>query len=111
MPAATEAQRLASLEPTSRTVDVEQFCSWSACRMSSCFKACTTVGLTSYRSEGTANIIVRKFSMRSSSLLGYRNGWPIDFLYAYEAIVGSLAMRRTIDRCTCSSSWMSSLSW
>ena len=27
-----------------RTVDVEQFCSWSACRISSCFSACTIVG-------------------------------------------------------------------
>ena len=66
MPAAIDANRLASLEPTRRTVDVEQFCSWSACRISSCLSACTTVGLTSYGSDGTANIIVRKFSMRSS---------------------------------------------
>ena len=33
MPAETEANRLACDEPTSRTVEVEQFCSWSACRM------------------------------------------------------------------------------
>ncbi len=30
MPAEIEANRLASLEPTIRTVDVLQFCSWSA---------------------------------------------------------------------------------
>jgi hypothetical protein len=70
MPAATDANRFASLEPASRTVDVEQFCSWSACRISSTFIACSTVGLTSYGSDGTANIIVRKFSMRSSELFG-----------------------------------------
>ena len=40
MPAETEANRLACDEPTSRTVDVEQFCSWSACRMSSRSSAC-----------------------------------------------------------------------
>ncbi len=32
MPAETDANRLACEEPTSRTVEVEQFCSWSACR-------------------------------------------------------------------------------
>ena len=53
-----------------RTVEVEQFCSWSACRISSCFSACTIVGDTSYGSDGTANIMRRKFSMRSSELSG-----------------------------------------
>ena len=71
---------LASDDPTSRTVEVEQFCSWSACRIRICFSACTIVGLTSYGSDGTANIIRRKFSIRSSELSGYRNGWPIVFL-------------------------------
>ena len=33
-PAETDAKRLACDDPTSRTVDVEQFCSWSACKMS-----------------------------------------------------------------------------
>ena len=59
-----------SLEPTRRTVDVEQFCSWSAWRMRTFFSAVTTVWLTSYGSDGTENIIVRKFSMRSSLLFG-----------------------------------------
>jgi hypothetical protein len=35
MPALTEVNRLALELPTMRTVDVEQFCSWSAWRMSS----------------------------------------------------------------------------
>ena len=35
MAAATDAYIFARLEPTIRTVDVEQFCSWSACRISS----------------------------------------------------------------------------
>ena len=34
-PAEMEANRFASEEPTMRTVDVLQFCSWSACRISS----------------------------------------------------------------------------
>ena len=42
--------------------------------MSRIFSAWTTVGLTSYDSDGTANIMVKKFSIRSSSLFGYRNG-------------------------------------
>ena len=70
MPAATLANRFASDDPTIRTVEVEQFCSWSACRISSCLSACTIVGVTSYGSDGTANVIVRKFSMRSSWLSG-----------------------------------------
>ena len=44
MPALTEAKRLAWLEPTIRTVEVEQFCSWSAWRISSMSSALTTVG-------------------------------------------------------------------
>jgi hypothetical protein len=43
MPAETEANRLACEEPTSRTVDVEQFCSWSACRMNSMSSALAMV--------------------------------------------------------------------
>ena len=63
MPAATDAYRLAWLDPTIRTVDVEQFCSWSACRISSLSSARTTVGSTSYCWYGTANVIRRKSSM------------------------------------------------
>jgi hypothetical protein len=33
MPAAMQANGLAPEEPASRTVEVEAFCSWSACRM------------------------------------------------------------------------------
>ncbi len=61
MPAETDTNRLACDEPTSRTVDVEQFCSWSAWRMSSVRTAALAVGSTSYASDGTANIIRRKF--------------------------------------------------
>jgi hypothetical protein len=39
MPAAMDANRFAWELPTMRTVEVEQFCSWSACRMSSRFSA------------------------------------------------------------------------
>ena len=41
MPAEIDANRFACELPTRRTVDVEQFCSWSACRMSSRFSALT----------------------------------------------------------------------
>ncbi len=80
MPAETEANRLAWLEPTSRTVEVEQFCSWSACRISSWSSALAITGSTSYGSAGKPNVIRRKFSPRPRELSGYRNGWPTDFL-------------------------------
>lgn len=49
-------------EPTRRTVDVEQFCSWSACRISSLSRAETTTGSRSYSWAGTENVMRRKFS-------------------------------------------------
>src|SRR5258707_249952 len=45
-----------------RTVEVEQFCSWSACRMSSWLSAFSRTGEISYSSLGTANIMWRKFA-------------------------------------------------
>ena len=47
MPAAIAAYRLAPELPTMRTVDVEQFCSWSACRIRSWFSAFSRTGETS----------------------------------------------------------------
>src|SRR4029079_11235873 len=96
MPPEIDVNRFACDEPTSRTVDVEQFCAWSACRISSRSSARTTSGSTSYGSAGKPNVIRRKFSTRLSELSGYRNGWPTDFLYAYAAMVGSLASSRMV---------------
>ncbi|KFC50170.1 hypothetical protein GY12_21885 [Micrococcus luteus] len=62
MPADTEANRLAWVEPTRRTVEVEAFCSWSACSMSSRSRALTTSGSMSYSSAGTPKHRRRKFS-------------------------------------------------
>ncbi len=42
-----EAKRLACEEPTTRTVEVEQFCSWSACRISSKSSALAMTSSTS----------------------------------------------------------------
>ena len=70
MPAETEANRFACAEPTSRTVEVEQFCSWSACRMNSRSRARTTTGSASYGSAGKPKVIRRKFSTRPSELSG-----------------------------------------
>jgi hypothetical protein len=61
-PAETEAKRLALLDPTSRTVDVEQFCSWSACRTKSMSSTRDIVSLTSYGAAGTPKVIRRKLS-------------------------------------------------
>ncbi len=62
MPAEIEANRFACEEPTSRTVEVEQFCSWSACRISSLSSALVTTGSGMYSSAGTEKVIRRKFS-------------------------------------------------
>ncbi len=57
MPAAMQANGLAPVEPARRTVEVEAFCSWSACstRMRSMARA--RIGLTLYSSAGTAFIM------------------------------------------------------
>ena len=47
IPAEIEANMLACEEPTRRTVEVEQFCSWSACRMNSMSRVRATRGSTS----------------------------------------------------------------
>ena len=70
MPADTDANRLAWAEPTSRTVAVEQFCSWSACRVNSMSRARHTAGSTSYGSAGKPKVIRRKFATRPSELSG-----------------------------------------
>ena len=46
MPAAMQAKGLAPEEPASRTVEVEAFCSWSACRMKILSSARAKTGLT-----------------------------------------------------------------
>ena len=46
MPAAMQANGLAPVEPASRTVEVEAFCSWSACRIMIRSIARDSIGLT-----------------------------------------------------------------
>ena len=41
-----ELYKFACDEPTIRTVEVEQFCSWSACRMNNLFRADSMMGST-----------------------------------------------------------------
>lgn len=66
----TEANRLALLEPTRRTVEVEQFCSWSACRTKSMSSTFDITGSTSYGSAGTPNVIRSRLSTYPSELSG-----------------------------------------
>jgi len=47
-------------EPHRRTVEVEAFCSWSACRMKMRSSARSMTGFTTYSSHGVANIMRRK---------------------------------------------------
>ena len=62
MPAAMQAKGLAPEEPASLTVEVEAFCSWSACRMKMRSMARASIGLTLYSSQGTAKHMCRKFA-------------------------------------------------
>src|SRR5208282_3861244 len=78
--AAMQANGLAPEEPDSRTVEVEAFCSWSACRMKIRSIALASTGLTLYSSHGTANIMCRKFSAYFSELRGKTKGWPTEYL-------------------------------
>ena len=59
-PAAMAAKGLVPELPHRRTVDVEAFCSWSACRMKRRSSARTSTGLGSYSSQGVANIMRMK---------------------------------------------------
>src|SRR6516162_662407 len=80
MPAAIQAKGLAPDEPAMRTVEVEAFCSWSACRIRILSSASASTGLGLYSSQGTAKHIWRKFSAKESAFFGYMKGWPIVYL-------------------------------
>ncbi len=69
-PALMLTKRFALLDPTIRTVDVEQFCSWSACSRNSRFRALDATGLTTYSSAGTPKVMRRKLSTYPRSLFG-----------------------------------------
>src|ERR1041384_196121 len=70
MPAAIQANGLAPDEPAMRTVEVEAFCSWSACSVKILSSALASTGLTLYSSHGTAKHIFMKFDAKSSELVG-----------------------------------------
>src|SRR4026208_1373624 len=60
MPAATAEYGSTCDEPTARTALVEQFCSWSACRMNRTSSARSTRGSGSYFSSVILYIMLRK---------------------------------------------------
>ena len=62
-PAAIAANGLVPDEPHRRTVEVEAFCSWSACRMKMRSIARTSTSLILYSSQGVANIMRTKFAV------------------------------------------------
>src|SRR6201997_3315804 len=82
MPAAMQANGLAPDEPAMRTVEVEAFCSWSACRIRILSSASARTGLLLYSSQGTAKHMCRKFSAKVSEFFGYTKGWPRLYLKA-----------------------------
>lgn len=60
IPAAIQANGFAPEEPAVRTVEVEAFCLWLACRIKIRFIARFRIGLTLYGLHGVENIIFRK---------------------------------------------------
>src|SRR2546428_8798862 len=96
MPALMEAKRFVCALPTIRTVLVEQFCSWSACRMSSRFSARTATGSGRYGSAGPADVMCREFAQESRSVRGEMDGGPKVFLYENAALGGSFPHRRAV---------------
>src|SRR3979411_127351 len=92
MPAAIQANGLAPEEPAMRTVEVEAFCSWSACRMKILSSASASTGLILYSAHGLAKHIFRKFGAKESEFFGYTKGWPIVYLEAIAAKVGIFAI-------------------
>src|SRR5690606_30358051 len=81
-PAAIAANGLVPDEPHRRTVEVEAFCSWSACRMKMRSSARSTTSFTLYSSHGLANIMRRKLPVYDRLFCGYMKGWPCEYLYA-----------------------------
>ena len=62
IPAAMQANGLAPDEPARRTVEVDAFCSWSACRMKMRSMALVRTGFGFQSSAGTEKHMRRKFS-------------------------------------------------
>ena len=63
MPAEMQAKGLAPEEPASRTVEVEAFCSWSACSVKMVSSACVSTGFGLYSSQGVPNIMCMKLAV------------------------------------------------
>ena len=61
MPAAIQANGLAPEDPANLTVEVEAFCSWSACNINILSKASANIGLISYFSAGTEKPYLKNF--------------------------------------------------
>src|SRR3954468_11418040 len=97
MPAAMQAYGFAPDDPHRRTVEVEAFCSWSACRMKMRSIARTSTSFTLYSSVGTPNIMRMKFAVYDRLFFGYMKGWPIEYLYDIATMVGIFAIRRNAE--------------
>ncbi len=69
-PAAIAAKGLVPELPHSRTVEVEAFCSWSACRMKMRSIARTSTSLGTYSSHGVPNIMRMKLAEYDRSFFG-----------------------------------------
>src|SRR6478609_6802587 len=79
-PAAMAANGFVPDDPHRRTVEVEAFCSWSACRMKMRSSARTSTSFGTYSSHGVANIIRMKLLAYERSFFGYMYGWPMLYL-------------------------------
>src|SRR3954453_17152135 len=96
MPAAQAEYGSTSDEPTSRTALVEQFCSWSACRIQRTSSARSIRGSGWYLTSVIRYIIERKLPGYERSLSGWTKGGRRLGRYGTAASGGTLALRRIV---------------
>ncbi len=81
MPAAIDANRFAFELPTMRTVDVQQFCSWSAWRIEEQVQRLHEVRVELVRlARHREHHVEEVRAVRQRVAAGRRTGWPIDLL-------------------------------
>src|SRR6218665_67890 len=80
IPAEIDAYRLAPVDPTSRTVEVEAFCSWSSCKMSRRSSAFASVGAMWYGSAKGDKVDEKKIGQKVECVVRVQERLPEAFL-------------------------------
>lgn len=92
MPAEIQAYGFANELDAILTVDVDAFCSWSACKIRILSNASTNIsGILNDFKLLSANNIYKKFSTKDYSNFGWIKSKPLALRNAYAAIVGNFA--------------------